>query len=407
MLTLTRHARSPSSHRSGATNTVCVLMDDAGRILAKEHGSGTNSYVRTKTTRSRSSLPSHSPSPPSPQLIGVPAVADILVDLTTKAKASAGLAPSTPLAAFGACMSGFLEAKPQAELVALLSQRDPDFAASYYIDNDSPGSIYTAAGAGGGSVIICGTGTMAQLLTASGSTVNCGGHGHMFGDEASAYSIAASAIRGIFRAGDNYSEDPERAVPDVSRARAAMLIYFKVASPEGMLEVFYKTFLKANVAGFARVLADLARDGDAFSQSVFAQAGKELGSMARTLAPHLLPAGAPPGPARVVDGFAIVCVGSVWKSWDLLAPTFIAAATAPFHSLPRSVVGWEEGGGAGSAVGVTARTAEERGHLRSFRLLRLKETSAVGSAWFAARRAGVNVPVDHGALAEVLYTHAG
>jgi hypothetical protein len=27
--------------------------------------------------------------------------------------------------------------------------------------------------------------------------------------------------------------------------------------------------------------------------------------------------------------------------------------------------------------------------------------------WFAARRAGVDVPVDHGALAEVLYTHAG
>jgi hypothetical protein len=257
----------------------------------------------------------------------VPAVADLLIGLVAKCKASAGVPADTTLAAFGACMSGFMEKGPQDEVVALMSARAPGMAASYYIDNDSPGSIYTAAGGAGGSVIICGTGSMAQLLTPGGDVVNCNGHGHMFGDEGSAYYIASTAIRHVFRGLDTFSDDADTAVPDVSAARDAMLRYFGIASPAGMLDVMYKAFVKAHVAGFARVLAELAAGDaakgvapDAFAAWVFAQAGRQQGSFARTLAPHLLPAGAPPG-ARDVTGFHIVCVGSVWKSWPLLAPS--------------------------------------------------------------------------------------
>lgn len=116
------------------------------------------------------------------QLIGVPAVCDILMELTAKCKADAGVPDETPLAAFGACMSGFLESGPQQELIALFNSRRPGFAHSYYIDNDSPGSIFTAAGPAGGCVIISGTGQMGQVITGGGKVVNCGGHGHMYGD---------------------------------------------------------------------------------------------------------------------------------------------------------------------------------------------------------------------------------
>jgi N-acetylglucosamine kinase-like BadF-type ATPase len=50
------------------------------------------------------------------------------------------------------------------------------------VDNDSPGSIYTAAGARGGMVLISGTGSMGQVIDAAGKPHNCGGWGHMFGD---------------------------------------------------------------------------------------------------------------------------------------------------------------------------------------------------------------------------------
>ena len=126
-----------------------------------------------------------------------------------------------------------------------------------------------------------------------------------------------------------------------------------------MLDVFYKDYNKGRVAGFTRVLADggdsrfisvmlsfqlltwfrcdcyyhpelscsAARNGDAFCLSAFADAGRHLGSMARTLAPRLLPAvdddaaadaaavgsgAAPEG--RNVSDLAVVCVGAWMKT---------------------------------------------------------------------------------------------
>ena len=81
-------------------------------------------------------------------------------------------------------MSGFLQPVRQEELCAALHARDASLSAAFFIENDTLGSIYTAAGAAGGMVIISGTGSMSQLLDASGETHNCGGWGHLIGDGA-------------------------------------------------------------------------------------------------------------------------------------------------------------------------------------------------------------------------------
>jgi len=148
----------------GATNTVCVVMDSKCNILGRSSGSGSNQY-----------------------LIGIPAVATLIAELSKEALLSAGLKVPTDdcppvFAALGACMSGFLESSVQKTLESHFRSNFPWLSASYYIDNDSPGSIYTAAGDAGGCVIIAGTGSMGQLITPSGATINCGGHGHMYGD---------------------------------------------------------------------------------------------------------------------------------------------------------------------------------------------------------------------------------
>jgi hypothetical protein len=98
--------------------------------------------------------------------------------------------------------------------------------------------------------------------------------------------------------------------------------------------------------------------------------------MARTLAPRLLPEAE--RATRDVTDLAIVCVGSVWKSWPLLADAFTAAATAPHPVTGRRVV--------------------------SFRLLRLTASSGVGAAWKAASLTGVSLPIDFAANTEVLAT---
>lgn len=280
--------------------------------------------------------------------------------------------------------------------------------------------------------------------------------------EAGAYWIASRAIRHIFRAADGYKSRADATIPDTKRAHELMLDYFKVrpgagavrragwqgslcaaqgkrysaalrwpapcpqvATREGMLDVFYKDFVKARVAGFTRVLAEgawqwqqatgcsaaqtrppallaelssppldmlaAALDGDAFCAAQFAAAGRHLGSMARTLAPHLLTADSAASADGVLDvhGLQIVCVGSVWKSWPLLRDAFVAAATAPFDAVPEAV-----------------RGKGTPGRVRSFRLVRLLETSAVGAAWRGAQLAGAHVPVDFAANSTELFSYA-
>lgn len=158
----------------GATNTVCVILNGDCQVLGRSSGSGSNQY-----------------------LIGIPAVAALIADLARQALLSAGL-PAPPsegsaqpvFVALGACMSGFLEKGVQESLEALFRKDYPWLASHYYIDNDSPGSIYTAAGDAGGCVLIAGTGSMGQFMAPSGSTVNCGGHGHMFGDGAFLFRVS-------------------------------------------------------------------------------------------------------------------------------------------------------------------------------------------------------------------------
>ena len=353
----------------GGSSTNAVILNASGTVIGRASGGGSNGWT-----------------------LGVPAAAAVQHDLLIAARRAAGLPGDAPLAALGVCGSGFLQASQQEALEVALRAREPKLAESYYVDNDSPGSLSTAAGDAGGMVIIAGTGSMGQVATPDASarggfrTRNCGGWGDRFGDEGSAYAIALRAIRGIFHFGDHYAPAGAPPAPDATNARAAMLKHFGIADVDGMLDVFYGKFEKARVAGFAAVLAQLANAGDAFALAVFSSAGAELGDMARTLAGHLGPS--PASAPQAGHPTRIVCVGSVWKSWPLMRSAFIASATAK-----------ATGGGPPP--------------LPSFELVRLIETSAVGAAWLAARDADArkksptpSLTLDHERFVERIYLHS-
>jgi N-acetylglucosamine kinase len=342
------------------------LFDDTGSVLSElSIPEGTNGY-----------------------LIGVKAVSEILIREVRKLLEKCSLSPMTKLSALGACMSGFLEKGPQNELIAFFNAAEGGpIASSYYIDNDSPGSIFTAAGDKGGCVIIAGTGCMSQLITPNGETFSCNGHGHLIGDEGSAWFISNTVIRLVFRALDNFAEsttDPFLDL-DTTRARDAMANHFgiDIAAGAAYTAVMYSAlygagFNKSKIAGFTKSLADLARSGDKLCSKVFELAGCHLGSFARTLAPHLKINGNPN-----VHNFTIVCVGSVWKSWDLLSKGFTSSATEVFHHLPGL-----------SREDICNISPTERGHIASFRLVRLTKTSAYGAAWMASKKSGYTIPLN-------------
>ena len=87
----------------------------------------------------------------------------------------------------------------------------------------------------------------------------------------------------------------------------------------GLLTHCYDSFSKANFASLTRRIAEAAVSGDVLCCWLFEEAGRMLGRHIRALAPAISPElTSAPG------GLSIVCVGSVWKSWDLLKRGFLA-----------------------------------------------------------------------------------
>ena len=92
-------------------------------------------------------------------------------------------------------------------------------------------------------------------------------------------------------------------------------------SVRGMHQFFWQidSFSKANFAALTRRIAEAAVRGDALCAWLFEEAGRVLGRHIRALAPAISPTlTSAPG------GLRVVCVGSVWKSWDLLKKGFLA-----------------------------------------------------------------------------------
>ena len=86
----------------------------------------------------------------------------------------------------------------------------------------------------------------------------------------------------------------------------------------GLLTHCYDSFSKAQFAALTRRLAEAAVSGDGLCAWLFEEAGRMLGRHIRALAPAISPE-----LTTAPGGLSIVCVGSVWKSWELLKRGFL------------------------------------------------------------------------------------
>jgi N-acetylglucosamine kinase len=97
-----------------------------------------------------------------------------------------------------------------------------------------------------------------------------------------------------------------------------ILNYFNVPDRFGLLTFCYDKFTKPHFAGLCKDLAQLALQGDKLAAWVFEQAGRGLAQHIAALSPNfseeLL---------NQPGGLPVVCIGSVWKSWELLKPGFL------------------------------------------------------------------------------------
>lgn len=274
----------------GATHSRLVICDESGQSVGSTSGLGTNHWG-----------------------IGIPECARRIADMVERAKEEAGISKDTPLTSLGLSLSGCEQEATNRELEQELRNTFPDLAQSYAVSSDTMGSMYTASSIGG-MVLISGTGSNCLLRNPDGSTSNCGGWGNFLGDEGSAWFISYRAVKVVFDHMDNFEKSPA----PVEKTWALIKDHFSIDSRLDMLPHCYAKFDKPFFANLCKKLAHNAKNGDELALNLFREAGVHLARMILSLLPNV-------HKDLVKSGdLSVVCVGSVWSSWDLLKEAFIA-----------------------------------------------------------------------------------
>ncbi|XP_076104684.1 N-acetyl-D-glucosamine kinase-like [Mytilus galloprovincialis] len=325
----------------GATKSKMVLIRSDGKIVAWSEGPCTNQW-----------------------LIGQDECLKRVNDMTQEAKKSAGLDSDKPIRSLGLCMSGADQKEAQQQLIDGMKSKYPNASQDVSVSSDTTGAIATAT-ALGGIVLISGTGSNCQLNNEDGSMYRCGGWGHLLGDEGSAYWIAQRAIKTIFDHEDNLCVCPF----DCTFVWNTIKTYFKIQDRNQILGSFYTNFDKSFIAGMCKELArGASEEKDKLCLQLFCDAGDILARHIVGLEPKI--------DQSLLDGengLNIVCVGSVWKSWDLLQQGFTNVL----------------------------KTNCDR--IQKFCLLDLTQSAALGAACLSAKDVQFTLPMDYSANATILH----
>ncbi|KAG5671397.1 hypothetical protein PVAND_001595 [Polypedilum vanderplanki] len=328
----------------GATQSVLIISNGAGEILGKAHGESSNHWM-----------------------IGIPEVAKRINAMACEAKANAKIPQSTKLKCIGLSLSGCEQESTNAALEREIRHSYPNLAENYVVCSDTMGSIMTISNLGG-LVVIAGTGSNAVLRNPNGETFQCGGWGHQLGDEGGAWFISQKLVKTVFDHEDNL----EKCTYDITTAWKLIKNHFKIDTRVDMLEHCYAKFNKSFYAKLCQKMSVAALDGDELCKSIFNEAGRLLAKMIVALLPKI-------SPELVKTGYLnVICVGSVWISWNLLKTGFI-------------------------------KELEKHNILFELRLLRLKSniSMAIGSVYMAADSVKFPLPRDYEENYEIFFNFNG
>lgn len=145
--------------------------------------------------------------------------------------------------------------------------------------------------------------------------------------------------------------------------------HFEINKQVDILDSFYQKFDKARLSSVCEKLSCLARDGDKLSESIFRNAGQDLARNIAAVYPK-----ASPELIRSEGGLHVLCVGSVWLSWDILMSGFIS---------------W----------------LKENTNIEQLSLLRLTTVMGVGAAYLASDKLKLPLQRDYSKNYKVLFNY--
>ncbi|XP_001606449.1 N-acetyl-D-glucosamine kinase isoform X1 [Nasonia vitripennis] len=274
----------------GGTHSTLYVVDGRGKKLTEVRGPHTNHWV-----------------------LGLEDTVARINDMIVRSKLELGIPDTVPYDIVGLNLSGCEEEKSNRLLAETLHRLYPTASRDYTVGSDTIGSVRTGV-SNGGIVLISGTGSNALLINPDGKTYGCGGWGHMMGDEGSAYWLAHRACKYVFDDLDGLSRSPQ----PISYVWPAMKQYFDITDQQSLLPHIYANFNKCKFAMFTKELALGCERGDPLCLELFREAGV-------TLAKHIdaVYNKAHNDLKLEKGGVKVICVGSVWKSWEFLKSGFI------------------------------------------------------------------------------------
>ena len=229
----------------GQSHTTAVVVDQDGVVRGRGRGGPAD----------------HVDEPP-----GSRKFADASNDALMRALDAAGLPRATRFEAVHAGLSGY---------DAHFDGAQPQFAAPVVrVQHDAPVALAGAVHARPAVVVIAGTGSVAYGEAADGTSVRVGGWGFLFGDEGSAFAVARDGLAYAMAEEDRGARSP---------LGEAALSYFDRRNLRDLATAaLLGRISRAELAGFARLVHDAARLGDAGASAIVGEAASALAALAAT-----------------------------------------------------------------------------------------------------------------------------
>jgi len=276
----------------GGTKTVCLLMDDTGKMLGRGEA-GASNYQSVGKKAAFLSIQS--------------AIAQAIAS-TGEIKVEAiclGLAGVARPADIQVANS-FVEQLKSSDSLPVTWALQPS---NIVICNDALIALVGGVGHDVGIVAIAGTGSIIFGRNHQGCTKRVGGWGYILGDEGSAYHLAVSGMRAALRAYDGRSE------PTTLQER--IIEHLGLSSLENLIEVIYQQgWGVKEIAALAPIVDGAAASGDAVALTIIENAVKELVQATQAVIDEIF------SPTEVVE---LVTTGSVWQSLSLIRDKFQAS----------------------------------------------------------------------------------
>jgi len=234
----------------GGTKAECVLMDAAGRILARSFSG-----------------------PSNPWRVGVE-LATREIEKAADLSLQEGRAARNAVVALGAGLAGTGKPELKEQMRASLARAFPGAAVSILTDLEI---ALAAAGEGPVIVLVAGTGSAAIGRNAQGQIWRTGGQGPRLGDDGSAFDIGSRAVAKAMKEREQWGTDSTLGMKILEQLGCASWPELQARAALHPDNVFPSVF---------PIVGAAADTGDPAAREILLQAAGELSSLVKAVAEH-------------------------------------------------------------------------------------------------------------------------